>query len=132
MDVTRALESALPGVTSSTSSPDRVVDSRDLWPRRLLDARAGRPAVSPPLAVVCPTTAEELAALARFARDEGLNLVPFGAGSGVCGGVDPSPKTIVVDVKKMGDFRIDPEGGKLEVGGGGMGRRREEDVQRAG
>ena len=132
MDVTRALESALPGVTVSTSSPDRVAYSRDLWPRRLLDARAGRPAVSPPLAVVWPTTAEELAALARFARDEGLNLVPFGAGSGVCGGVDPSPKTIVVDVKKMRDFRIDPAGPTLDVGAGAMGITLEEDVQRAG
>ncbi|MCC6901765.1 MAG: FAD-binding oxidoreductase [Polyangiaceae bacterium] len=132
MDVTRALESALPGVTVSASSPDRVAYSRDLWPRRLLDARAGRPAVSPPLAVVWPTTTEQLAALARFARAEGFDLVPFGAGRGVCGGVDPGERTIVVDVKKMRDFSIDPAGPSLDVGAGAMGITLEEDIQRAG
>lgn len=132
MDVTRALESALPGVTVSAQSPDRVAYSRDLWPRRLLDARAGRPAVSPPVAVVWPTTTEQLAALARFARAEGFDLVPFGAGSGVCGGVDPGERTIVVDVKKMRDFSIDPAGPSLDVGAGAMGITLEEDIQRAG
>jgi len=132
VDVTRALASALPGVSVSAASPDRVAYSRDLWPRRLLDVRAGRAAPSPPLAVVWPTTTEELVTLTRFARGEGCALVPFGAGSGVCGGVDPSARSIVVDLKKMRDFRIDAAEPSLDVGAGAMGITLEEDVQRAG
>ena len=132
MDVARALERALPGVTVSTSNPDRVAYSRDLWPRRLLDVRAGRPAVSPPLAVVWPTSTDELATLTRFAHEEGCALVPFGAGSGVCGAVDPSARTIVVDLKKIRDFSIDPSGPQIDVGAGAMGITLEEDLERAG
>ncbi|MCE7888345.1 MAG: FAD-binding oxidoreductase, partial [Sorangiineae bacterium PRO1] len=132
MDVVRALESALPGVTVSASSPDRVAYSRDLWPRRLLDVRAGRPGVHQPLAVVWPRSTEDLVRLTRFARSEGAALVPFGAGSGVCGAVDPSARSIVVDLKKMRDFSLDPSEPSIDVGPGAMGITLEEDVQRAG
>lgn len=132
MDVARALESALPGVTVSASSPDRLAYSRDLWPRRLLDVRAGRPGEHQPAAVVWPRSTEDLAALTRFARNEGYSLVPFGAGSGVCGAVDPNERTLVVDVKKLRDFAIDPSAPLIDVGAGAMGITLEEDVQRAG
>jgi len=132
VDVVRALESALPGVTVSASSPDRVAYSRDLWPRRLLDVRAGRPGVHQPLAVVWPRSTEDLVRLTRFARSEGAALVPFGAGSGVCGAVDPSARSIVVDLKKMRDFSLDPSEPSIDVGPGAMGITLEEDVQRAG
>jgi alkyldihydroxyacetonephosphate synthase len=40
----------------------------------------------------------------RFAAERGVPIVPYGAGSGVCGGVLPTPETIVVDMKRMRRF----------------------------
>lgn len=132
VSVIRALESALPGVTVSETSPDRLAYARDLWPRRLLDVRAGRPDLHQPRAVVWPRNTDEVITLTRIAREEGHCLVPFGAGSGVCGGVDPNERTIVVDLKKIRDYSIDSTAPLLDVGAGAMGITLEEDIQRAG
>jgi len=132
VDVIDGLASVLPGVTVSQSSPDRVAYSRDLWPRRLLDVRAGRPDEHRPRAVVWPETTEHVVALTRFAKNEGLALVPFGAGSGVCGGVEPSDSTIVVDLKKMRSWSIDRSPPLIDVGAGALGITLEEDLEREG
>lgn len=132
VDVVRALSAELPGVTVSGSTPDKIAYARDLWPRRLLDVRAGRPALHQPAAVVWPRTTEEVVRCVRFARESGHVLVPFGAGSGVCGGVDPDPRTLVMDLKLMRDWRIDREQPLLDVGPGAAGLTLEEDVQREG
>jgi alkyldihydroxyacetonephosphate synthase len=132
VDVARALSDVLPGVTVSQSSPDRLAYARDLWPRRLLELRSGRAAEHRPLAVVWPRTTEHVVSLVRFAREEGIALVPFGAGSGVCGGVEPNERTVVVDLKKISDWRIEREAPLLDVGAGAMGITLEEDVNREG
>ena len=54
------------------------------------------------LAHVRPSRSQQLVA---FARAEGMPLVPFGAGSGVCGAVLPDARTIVVDLKRMATTR---------------------------
>jgi len=81
---------------------------------------------------VWPRTAQEVASLVGLAREEGFALVPFGAGSGVCGAIDPDARTVVVDVKLMRDWKIDRERGVLDVGPGAAGISLEEDVQREG
>jgi alkyldihydroxyacetonephosphate synthase len=84
---------------------DRVAYSKDLWPRNVIAARAGHPAPKPPAVVVWPETTEQVAAVVRFAAARGIPVVPFGAGSGVCGGVAPAPTSIVIDVKRMRAIR---------------------------
>lgn len=130
--VLESLAAELPRIRTSASVPDRLAYGRDLWPRRLLDVRAGQPGSHAPLAVAWPESTNDVVALVRFARKEGVALVPFGAGSGVCGGVDPDARSLVVDVKRLRDFRIDPDAPLLDVGAGAMGITLEEDVARAG
>ncbi len=132
MDLATSLARALPRLRVSADPPDRVAYARDLWPRRLLDVRAGRPAEHRPALVVWPTSVEEVSALVRFAQAEGVPLVPFGAGSGVCGGVEPEPRSIVVDLKRMRDYRIDADAPLIDVGPGAMGITLEEEIQRRG
>lgn len=132
MDLATSLARAMPGLRSSAEPPDRVAYARDLWPRRLIDVRAGRPAEHQPALVVWPTSVDEVRALVRFAQAEGVPLVPFGAGSGVCGGVQPEPRAIVVDLKRMRDYRIDADAPLIGVGPGAMGITLEEDIQRQG
>ncbi len=85
----------------SSDAADRVSYARDLWPRQQLRTRAGEAAPAPPALVVWPENEEEIIALIRFAGARGLPLVPFGAGSGVCGGIEPSRQAIVLDLKRM-------------------------------
>src|SRR5205823_3111308 len=82
---------------------------------------------------VWPTTVEEAASIVAFCAREGVPIVPFGAGSGVCGGVLPDARTVVLDLKKMRRVRaLDAEAHTLAIEAGAMGITLEEDLQREG
>jgi alkyldihydroxyacetonephosphate synthase len=133
LDLGAALAGALPGLAQSASGPDRIAYARDLWPRHHLEVAAGRIAEHRPALVVWPRDTDEVAAVVRFCAAEGVPLVPFGAGSGVCGGVLPDPRTVVLDLKRMERWRrLDPEAPSLEVEAGALGIRLEEDLQARG
>jgi alkyldihydroxyacetonephosphate synthase len=85
----------------STTPPDRLAYARDLWPRGLIEVAEGRAPAHPPDAVVWPETVAEVQAIVRLAAERGVPIVPFGAGSGVCGGTLPLKGGLVVDVKRM-------------------------------
>jgi alkyldihydroxyacetonephosphate synthase len=85
----------------SQSVADRLVYSRDMWPKPLLSVRDNKPSVSPPDFVVWPERSEELCALVRLAREQKIPLVPWGGGSGVCGGAMAVGGGIIVDMKRM-------------------------------
>lgn len=86
---------------ASTDEADRSAYARDLWPRQQIRTRMGDARPAPPAVVVWPSTTDEVARVVRYASDRGVPLVPFGAGSGVCGGVLPTTDTIVLDLKRM-------------------------------
>jgi alkyldihydroxyacetonephosphate synthase len=100
-----ALRGALSGIVGegrvSTREADLRTYARDMWPRLLLAVREGAVAEHPPDAVVWPETAEEVAAIVRLARSRHVPVVPYGAGSGVCGGAMPLHGGITVDLKRM-------------------------------
>ncbi|HEX6764223.1 MAG TPA: FAD-dependent oxidoreductase, partial [Polyangiaceae bacterium] len=114
--------------------PERVACARDLWQRHLIGVQEGA-AVDPsrlPAAVVSPETTEDVVSLVALARREGLPLVPFGAGSGVCGAIECDPRTVVVDTKRMRAARRLEAGPALAVGPGAMGITLEESLEREG
>lgn len=55
----------------------------------------------PPLCVVAPPDTEAVRRILAFANRERIGVVPFGAGSGVCGGVLPAGDSIVLDMGRM-------------------------------
>lgn len=113
----------------STTLPDRIAGSRDLWQRRLVETQHGaRVAEGLPLAIARPETAEDVAALVDVARREGVPLVPFGAGSGVCGAIGPDERTLVVDTKRMRS--VERRGDALVLGPGTLGILLEESLGR--
>jgi alkyldihydroxyacetonephosphate synthase len=129
----RCLARDLPQLTISTDSADRVAYSRDLWPRQHLAVRSGNVAEHRPGVIVWPRSTEEVASVVRWAREARVPLVPFGAGSGVCAGVLPDEKVIVVDMKRMAAWRhLDPAAPTLEVESGYMGVPLEERLGRSG
>lgn len=54
-----------------------------------------------PLAVVLPTSTEEVAAVLRFCHENGVKVVPRGAGTSLAGGAIPQEDAIVLGVAKM-------------------------------
>ncbi len=121
------------GAPVSKSETDRAMYARDLWPRHHVDVRAGEIARHKPAAIVWPRSTTEVAAIVARCADEGTPLVPFGAGSGVCGGVLPDPRTVVLDLKRMASVRsFDRQAPKIDVEAGAMGIRFEEDLQAQG
>ncbi|WP_338663349.1 FAD-linked oxidase C-terminal domain-containing protein [Pararoseomonas sp. SCSIO 73927] len=54
-----------------------------------------------PLAVVLPTSTEQVAAVLRFCRDNGVRVVPRGAGTSLSGGALPLADAVVVGMMRM-------------------------------
>ena len=54
-----------------------------------------------PLAVALPRTTQETAAVLRFCREAGVNVVPRGAGTSLAGGAIPQEDAIVIGLSKM-------------------------------
>ncbi len=92
--------SARTGARISFEEQDRLVYSRDMWPRALMWIRQGR-IPPPPDAVVWPKDEEELAEIIRSARAHRIPVIPYGAGSGVCGGIVAVRGGIALDLKRL-------------------------------
>jgi alkyldihydroxyacetonephosphate synthase len=111
----------------SSATADRVAYARDLWPRQMIGVRAGIAAPAPPAVVAWPANVEEVAAVVRYASEREVPIVPYGAGSGVCGGVLPSRGAIVLDTKRMRAVRaIDDARLLVEAEAGILGQHLED------
>lgn len=117
----------------SRADADLDTYSRDMWPRLLFAVRDGASAQHPPHFVVWPETAREIAAIVRLARERGIPLVPYGGGSGVCGGAVPVSGGITLDLKRMTSLGgVDREEMTVDVEAGINGERFERALQHKG
>ncbi|MBZ0233601.1 MAG: FAD-binding oxidoreductase, partial [Deltaproteobacteria bacterium] len=107
--------------------------ARDMWPRLLFARRDGEPPAQQPYAVVWPESAREVSTIVRAARAMRVPVIPYGGGSGVCGGVVPVRGGITIDLKRMQQVRA-VRGDELvvDVEAGLSGERFERDLQRRG
>lgn len=117
----------------STARPERDAVGRDCWPRHLIDVAHGRAPDLAPDAVVWPGSAEEVAQVVAACGEAGVAVVPFGAGSGVCGGTLPPAGSITIDLKRLAAIRsMDPAAGTIEVEAGLVGELLERRLAREG
>src|SRR5688572_23503084 len=83
---------------------NRPIDLRhyatDQWPLAKFYSRHDH-AIAQPLAVLWPESAEQVAKIVKTARQRHLKIIPYGAGSGVCGGAWAEPRAITVDLKRL-------------------------------
>ncbi|MGQ0507527.1 MAG: FAD-binding oxidoreductase, partial [Myxococcaceae bacterium] len=120
------------GCRASFSDQDRIGYSKDMWPKAMLWIREGK-IPSPPDAVVWPADEDELVALVLLARELKVPLIPFGAGSGVCGGTWAVRGGIAVDLKrfeKVGE--VDQDGFCVDAEAGVFGEILERNLNRQG
>jgi alkyldihydroxyacetonephosphate synthase len=100
MDDVQTLERQLTHGTVITDPSVVAERGRDLSPLTLLRLARGDPTDSA-LAVVVPTSTEEVAATLTWATETGTAVVPRGAGSGVCGAVAATEGMVILDLSEM-------------------------------
>jgi alkyldihydroxyacetonephosphate synthase len=115
----------------------RAVDldtyARDMWPRLLLPYRDGKPPAHRPHAVVWPEHVREVVAIVKLARELRVPIVPYGGGSGVCGGAVPVFGGITIDTKRMQQLRAVRDAELIcDVEAGMSGERFERELARRG
>jgi alkyldihydroxyacetonephosphate synthase len=121
-----------PAHVSSTPT-DRVAYARDLWPRQILAVRGGDPAPFPPDAIVWPATARQVSQVVKSCATHGFPVLPFGAGSGVCGGTTCVGGGIIVDTKRLDQVhQVDLEAGTVHCDPGLIGQHLEDHLNRRG
>lgn len=92
----------------STSAPDLIAMSTDFWPKTQLWKMNGEVERFPPDCVAWPTTEGQLSDVVKYCAQHRIPIVPYGGGSGVCGGTVPIHGGVVIDMKRMeGDVEID-------------------------
>ncbi|MFO0605563.1 MAG: FAD-binding oxidoreductase [Polyangiales bacterium] len=117
----------------SVDAADRSAYAHDLWPRQLLATRGGLPRPAGPRAVVWPERDEQIADLLQLASHRGITLIPFGAGSGVVGALQPAGDVVAVDLKRMRALHeVNVEAGRCVVDAGILGEHLEEKLRRRG
>ena len=129
----RELEAIVGPRRVSVRPVDLDTYARDMWPRILLAYRDGIPPAHRPHAVVWPEHVREIVAIVRLARELGVPIVPYGGGSGVCGGAVPLLGGITVDTKRMQQVRsVHSEELCCDVEAGLSGERFERELERRG
>lgn len=102
----------------SVAEYDRVVHSRDMWPKTVMWTKRGH-FPHPPDAIVSPANSEEVSAILQWATKQKVPVIAYGAGSGVCAGTLPVKGGIVLSMKRMADiYSIDTESLICEMGPG--------------
>ena len=117
---------------ASTDDLDRLSYARDLWPLALLWIRQGR-IPPPPDAVVWPGSDEEVSNVIKLARRRHFAVIPYGSGSGVCGGTWAINGGLTMDLKRfdhIGD--VDATNRSVEVGAGVLGETLERKLNSRG
>ncbi len=136
VDVER-LQRDLEAIVGPRRMSMRTVDldtyARDMWPRLLLHYREGRLDVPRPHAVVWPEHVREIVAVVKLARERRIPIIPYGGGSGVCGGAVPIFGGITIDTKRMQQLRsVHSDELICDVDAGINGERFERELSRRG
>jgi alkyldihydroxyacetonephosphate synthase len=123
VDALSSLQARLPEDAVSTHPGELLSRSRDSWPLAMLrEVRGDR--MPRPMAVVFPSSTEDVSETLRWAQETGTPVVPRGAGSGVCGGAQAIWRGVVLDLSRMDRvLEVDPESQTVAVQAGARGDR---------
>lgn len=117
----------------STRESDKIAYSRDMWPRNLILLRCGvhKPYMAD--VIVWPSAPAQISSIVRYCTRSGIKLIPYGGGSGVCGGAVPKEGGIIIDLKRLNAIRdIDASTRTVDVQAGIIGQHLEDELNRQG
>lgn len=103
-DIAEALAGAIGPGKVATGDEARHARRFDQWAVKHLRDWRGE-AVTAPAVVVRPGSVEDVRKVVLLAAGRRVPLVPYGLGSGVCGGIEPSVDAILLDMSAMNRVR---------------------------
>jgi len=126
------IESLARRVEVDRSVVERMAHARDLWPRSTLALVGGQlPPV--PSYIAFPANEDEVRACLDWAVVNRVAVVPWGAGSGVCGAASGMAGALVLDLKKMASVgEVDVPTATVRVQPGALGQLFEDHLARQG
>jgi alkyldihydroxyacetonephosphate synthase len=117
----------------STARPDRIAYGTDFWPKTQIWKQLGDIDRFPPDCVVWPTSTAQVSAVLALCNEHGVPIVPYGGGSGVCGGTIPIHGGVVLDLKRMRRVReVDTVSLSIEAEAGLNGQHLEDRLNSLG
>lgn len=112
---------------------ERIAYASDMWPRNQIWKLQGEPARHPPDVVVHPADEAQVAQIHAAALRHSVPLIPYGAGSGVCGGTVPIRGGIVMDLRRLRRLvSVDDHDLLVTVEAGMIGMQLEEELDARG
>ena len=128
-EIVARLRGAL-GERVRTDAAALAAHRRDTWALAELHDQLGRGAPTP-LAVVRPESTEEVSTTLGLCRAARVPVIPFGGGSGVCGGVEARPDAIVLSTRGLeGLVSLDARNLTATFRAGTMGGEAERRIQK--
>lgn len=116
----------------SESEIDKISYSKDYLPQELIYLQHQKIRYKPDF-IVWAEKEEQICRLLKFANEEKIPVIPYGGGSGVCGGTIPIKGGIIVDLKKLNKIlHIDEISLTCKVECGIIGQHFEEQLQERG
>lgn len=85
----------------STAQQDLASYAGDMYPRSQILKLGKRLPARTPQVVCFPETTEDVSRVMRLCSQERVPVVPYGAGSGVCGAATPEEGCVTLDLKRM-------------------------------
>ena len=113
-DLVRELRAELGDHAVDSSEASLFAYGRDLWPQLTLQIRDRRGPLPSPDIILRPRSEEQVVHMLRVCARHEAPIVPFGSGSGVCGGAAPTEGGVVIDLKRLCHFS-EPDEQALQV-----------------
>jgi alkyldihydroxyacetonephosphate synthase len=104
LGIIEALTAAIGAAKVRTDDATLQERRHDYWVLSYLDDLQGRRAPKP-ACVVQPDSVDDVVAVVNACRENGVALIPFGLGSGVCGGIISHPDQVLLDMSTMNRVR---------------------------
>ena len=89
------------GIEADDSETSLIAYARDLYPFTQISVLFGNLPVVTPSLVVRPASEREVIDLVKYSHKSGIKIIPYGAGSGVCGSTLPLHKEVMIDLKRL-------------------------------
>ncbi|MBI3017705.1 MAG: FAD-binding oxidoreductase [Deltaproteobacteria bacterium] len=125
------LKTLLPGKVSFEEK-DLLFHAGDFWPRKLLIQRLGQKLILPK-AVVRPQSVEDIQTLLTWANKEKVAVIPYGGGSGVCGGTQVLEESVSLDLRGLNKIlEIDENSSTVRAQAGILGPDLEDVLNKKG
>lgn len=99
-----ALEKTLGADHVHHSDERKQARRHDYWVLNNLRSWRGE-SLSMPGVIVTPESVEQVQAVVRWAAESKTPMVPFGLGSGVCGGIEPNENQVLIDLGRLNRVR---------------------------